>query len=62
MSDHSPDNHPAPSAYVQAFSKEMRAEMKEDDRQAWSAIVTLLLGIICTGVLLAVVCVLITTS
>jgi hypothetical protein len=33
----------------------------DEDSQAWNAIVSLLLGIICTGVLLAVMCVLLTT-
>jgi hypothetical protein len=59
----SPSDPHAPSAdhYHTSFSPETRKELGEEDSQAWNAIVSLLLGIICTGVLLAVMCVLLTT-
>ena len=57
-----PDPHAPPAnLYHASFSPETRKELGEEDSQAWNAIVSLLLGIICTGVLLAVMCVLLTT-
>ncbi len=57
-----PDPHaPAANFYTSSFSAETRQELKEEDSQAWTAIVVLLLGIISTGVVLAVMCVLLTT-
>lgn len=57
-----PDPHAPPAnLYHSSFSAETRKELSEEDSQAWTAIVALLLGIICTGVVLAVMCVLLTT-
>lgn len=57
-----PDPHaPSVNLYNSSFSAETRKELSEEDSQAWTAIVALLLGIISTGVLLAVMCVLLTT-
>ena len=56
-----PDPHAAANLYVSTFNAETRKELGEEDSQAWTAIVALLLGIISTGVLLAVMCVLLTT-
>ena len=57
-----PDPHAPPAnLYHSSFSAETRKELGEEDSQAWNAIVSLLLGIICTGVVLAVMCVLLTT-
>lgn len=53
---------PPVNLYISSFSAETRKELKEEDSQAWTAIVALLLGIISTGVLLAVMCVLLTTK
>lgn len=58
---HSQDSHAAANAYQSSFSAETRKELKAEDSQAWTAIVTLLLGIISTGVLLAVICVFMTS-
>jgi hypothetical protein len=58
---HDTHSAPAPSFYT-TFSPEMQKELHEEDSQAWTAIVALLLGIISTGVLLAVVCVLMTSA
>ena len=60
----SPDGHETHSAtnsYLSSFSAETRKELSEEDTQAWTAIVTLLLGIISTGVILAVICVALTS-
>ena len=57
----SPDIQSTPNAYLTSFSAETRKELSEEDTQAWTAIVSLLLGIICTGVLLAIVCVFLTS-
>ena len=57
-----PDPHAPPAnSYTSAFNAETRKELKEEDSQAWTAIVALLLGIISTGVVLAILCVLLTT-
>ena len=57
-----PDPHaPTTNLYTSSFSAETRKELSAEDSQAWTAIVTLLLGIISTGVVLAVLCVLLTT-
>ena len=55
---HSP---PGPS-YHTSFSPETQKELREEDAQAWTAIVALLLGIISTGVVLAIICVLLTSA
>ena len=57
----SPDTHSAPNLYLTSFNAETRKELSEEDTQAWTAIVTLLLGIISTGVLLAIICVFLTS-
>ena len=57
-----PESHTPANLYHTSFSAETRKELKEEDSQAWTAIVALLLGIISTGVLLAVMCVLLTTK
>ena len=46
--------------YASAFSAEARKELSDEDFQAWTAIVALLLGIISIGVVLAIMCVLLT--
>ena len=57
-----PDPHaPAANSYTTAFSAEARKELIDEDSQAWTAIVGLLLGIISIGVVLAIVCVTLTT-
>lgn len=43
------------------FSAQTHKELRDEDSQAWTAIVGLLLGIISMGVVLAIVCVLLTT-
>lgn len=53
---------PVPPSYLTSFSEETRKELHDEDSQAWTAVVTLLLGIIATGVLLAIVCVLLTSA
>jgi hypothetical protein len=56
------DSHaPLANSYMTAFNAEARKELRDEDSQAWTAIVALLLGIISTGVLLAIVCVFLTT-
>ncbi len=56
-----PDSHvTTTNHYNTSFSPETRKELKEEDSQAWTAIVALLLGIISTGVLLALMCVFLT--
>lgn len=58
-----PDSHAsATNHYNASFSAETRKELKEEDSQAWTAILALLLGIISTGVLLALMCVFLTTK
>jgi len=57
------DSHsPAGPSYYTAFTPETQKELREEDSQAWTAIVALLLGIISTGVLLAIICVLMTSA
>jgi len=58
------DPHSAPSGptYTTAFSAETRKELRQEDTQAWTAIVTLLLGIISMGVVLAVICVVLSSA
>jgi len=60
MTTHDP--HPATTNhFTSSFNAQTQQELKAEDSEAWTAIVALLLGIISTGVLLAVLCVLLTT-
>jgi hypothetical protein len=61
MTPHDPPDPHATKSYLNSFSPETQKELSKEDTQAWTAIVSLLLGIICTGVLLAVVCVFLTS-
>lgn len=55
------ESHAAPiNHYTTSFNADARKELKEEDSQAWTAIVALLIGIISTGVLLAITCVFLT--
>jgi hypothetical protein len=55
------DPHAPAATYTTAFNAEARRELIEEDGQAWTAIVGLLLGIISIGVVLAITCVTLTT-
>jgi len=56
------DPHAAPTNfYTSSFSPEIQEELKEEDSEAWRAIVALLIGIVSGGVLLAIMCVFLTT-
>jgi len=57
---HDPNTAPT-NHYTNSFNVEARKELKKEDSEAWTAIVALLLGIISTGVLLAITCVYLTT-
>ena len=54
-----PENSP-PSDHA-FFSPEVQKELRAEDKEAWKAIVSVLLFIICVGVMLAITCVLIVT-
>ncbi|MFN0019616.1 MAG: hypothetical protein ACKVP0_15255 [Pirellulaceae bacterium] len=56
------DPHAAPTDYyTSSFSPETQKELKDEDSQAWREIVALLIGIVSGGVLLAIMCVFLTT-
>lgn len=56
------DPHVAPTNfYTSSFSPETRKELSDEDSQAWRAIVALLIGIVTGGVVLAIICVFLTT-
>lgn len=57
------DSHPAPvNHYKTSFTVETQKELKDEDSQAWREIVALLIGIVSGGVMLAVMCVYLTTK
>jgi hypothetical protein len=56
------DPHAAPAnCYTTSFSAETQKELKDEDSQAWRQIVALLIGIVSGGVVLAIMCVYLTT-
>lgn len=57
------DSHSEPvNHYKTSFSVETQKELKDEDSQAWREIVALLIGIVSGGVMLAVMCVYLTTK
>ena len=57
------DSQPTPVNYYKtSFSVETQKELKDEDAQAWRAIVALLIGIVSGGVMLAIMCVYLTTK
>ena len=57
---HDPQAAPT-NFYNSSFNAETQKELKDEDSQAWRQIVALLIGIVSGGVMLAIICVFLTT-